>query len=33
MFESFDVEATRIGVQFMANWAIMKFEDYVESFQ
>ncbi len=32
-FESFDKEAAKIGVQFMANWAKMKVDDYIESFQ
>ncbi|MCG7845007.1 MAG: hypothetical protein MIO90_06215, partial [Methanomassiliicoccales archaeon] len=32
-FCKFDVEAARIGVQFMANWANMSFEKYVETFQ
>ncbi|HIH76571.1 MAG TPA: hydantoinase/oxoprolinase family protein [Methanomassiliicoccales archaeon] len=32
-FDRFDVEAARLGVQFMANWCHRSFEEYVESFQ
>ncbi|MCX6651497.1 MAG: hydantoinase/oxoprolinase family protein [Methanomassiliicoccales archaeon] len=31
-FDRFDIEAARMGVQFMANWAKMNFDEYVESF-
>jgi N-methylhydantoinase A/oxoprolinase/acetone carboxylase beta subunit len=32
-FTSFDIEAARIGVQFMATWGHMTFDDYVQAFQ
>ena len=32
-FDRFDIEAARLGVQFMANWCHKSFEDYVDSFQ
>ncbi len=32
-FERFDIEAARLGVQFMANWGHKSFEEYVKSFQ
>lgn len=31
-FDRFDIEAARLGIQFMANWCHKSFEDYVESF-
>jgi N-methylhydantoinase A/oxoprolinase/acetone carboxylase beta subunit len=31
-FDRFDIEAARLGIQFMANWAKMDFDQYVESF-
>jgi N-methylhydantoinase A/oxoprolinase/acetone carboxylase beta subunit len=33
LFTTFDVEAARLGVQFMANWANVPMDDFVESFQ
>jgi len=32
-FGLFDIEAARTGVQFMANWAHMPFEKYIDAFQ
>ena len=32
-FDRFDVEAARLGVQFMANWGHKEFKEFVESFQ